>query len=398
MLLRFIICVYLCSSVASSDLLIRNATIIDVSSGAAIPHRSILIRGTRIAAIGDTVHAPKQIRIVDGNGKFVIPGLWDMRVRLTGREQLPVYVAFGVTGVRDLGSDYDRVNLWRGEMQKGKLIGPHIETCGPLLDGVASSGLAVRVVRTPAEARGIFDQLDGESVDFIGLLPRLPRDAYFALLERARKYYSVVAGDVPASVSVLEAVEARQKSIDHMPGLPLACSTEERRFREPYIQAMERGDPEALDDVVTAALETFSVEKANALFQRMVLFETRSVPVLLNLRQREKFAGLVLNMQRAGVTILAGSDSSKPGPALQDELALLVEGGLTTAQALRSATLEPAKYLDAAASLGTVEQGKTADLVILDADPLLDIRNTRKISGVVLAGKYLSGNFLHPRR
>jgi imidazolonepropionase-like amidohydrolase len=83
---------------------------------------------------------------------------------------------------------------------------------------------------------------------------------------------------------------------------------------------------------------------------------------------------------------------------LQDELALLVEGGLTTAQALRSATLEPAKYLDAAASLGTVEQGKTADLVILDADPLLDIRNTRKISGVVLAGKYLSGNFLHPRR
>ena len=118
MLLRFIICVYLCSSVASSDLLIRNATIIDVSSGAAIPHRSILIRGTRIAAIGDTVHAPKQIRIVDGNGKFVIPGLWDMRVHLTGREQLPVYVAFGVTGVRDLGSDYDRVNLWRVKCKK----------------------------------------------------------------------------------------------------------------------------------------------------------------------------------------------------------------------------------------------------------------------------------------
>src|ERR1035438_10427915 len=210
---RFLICVYLCASVANSDLLIRNATIIDVATGRATPPRSILIHNAQIAAIGPGIHAPHATRIIDASGKFVIPGLWDMHVHLTARNQLPAYPLHGITGVRDMGSDYDRVNLWRGEMQKGSLIGPHIETCGPPLNGVPSGDpkLPVRIVRTPEEARTVFNQLDDERVDFIGILPQLPRDAYFALLERARKYYSAVAGDGPAGVSALEAREEGQK-------------------------------------------------------------------------------------------------------------------------------------------------------------------------------------------
>jgi hypothetical protein len=387
---RFLICVYLCASVANSDLLIRNATIIDVATGRATPQRSILIHNSQIAAIGPSIHAPKATRIIDASGKFVIPGLWDMHVHLTARNQLPAYPLHGVTGVRDMGSDYDRVNLWRGEIEKGSLVGPHIETCGPPLDGVPSGNpkLAVRVVHTPEEARTVFNQLDDESVDFIGILPQLPRDAYFALIERARKYYSAVAGDVPAGVSALEAVEARQKSIDHMSGILLACSSEEKRLRKAYVEAIEQHDSDALEDFQTAALETFNAQKAETLFQRMALFETRSVPTLAG--SHEKLATLVLEMQRAGVAILAGSDGGKPGESLHQELELLVAAGLTPAQALRSATLEPAKYLNAAGSIGTVEEGKAADLVILDADPLADIRNTRKIAGVVLAGKYLN--------
>ena len=390
MLSRFLICVYLCSSVANSDLLIRNATIIDVSAGTATPQRFILIHNSQIAAIGPSVHAPKATRIIDASGKFVIPGLWDMHVHLTARNQLPAYPLHGVTGVRDMGSDYDRVNLWRGEIEKGSLIGPHIETCGPPLDGVPSGDLKlpVRVVRTPEEARTVFNQLDDESVDFIGILPQLPRDAYFALLERARKYYSAVAGDVPAGVSALEAVEARQKSIDHMSGILLACSSEEKRLRKAYVEAIEQHDSDALEDFQTAALETFNAQKAETLFQRMALFETRSVPTLAG--SHEKLATLVLEMQRAGVAILAGSDGGKPGESLHQELEALVAAGLTPAQALRSATLEPAKYLNAAGSIGTVEEGKAADLVILDADPLANIRNTRRIAGVVLAGKYFN--------
>jgi imidazolonepropionase-like amidohydrolase len=380
-----LICVYSRSFAANQDFLIRNATIIDVVTGTATPSRSILIHNAQIASIGAAIHVPQSTRIIDGTGKFVIPGLWDMHVHLAARDQLPAYVRYGVTGVRDMGSDYDRVNIWRGEIQKGSLIGPHIETCGPALDGVASSDpkLRVRIVRTPGEARTVFNQLDDESVDFIGILPQLPRDAYFALIERARKYYSAVAGDVPASVSALEAVEARQKSIDHMSGILLACSSEEKRLRQAYVQALESGGRKALDDVQTAALETYDQQKAATLFGRMALFETRSVPTLAEPHEK------LLDMLRAGVIILAGTDGGKPGESLHDELELLVARGFTPAQALRSATLEPARYLNAAA-LGTVEEGKAADLVILDADPLPDIRNTRKISGVILGGKYLS--------
>lgn len=393
MLSRFLICVYLCASVAKSDLLIRDITIIDVASGMATPPRCILIHNTQIAFIGPAPRARQTTRIINGAGKFVIPGLWDMHVHLTARDQLPAYLRYGVTGVRDMGSDFDRVNLWRAEIERGSLIGPHIETCGPPLDGVPSGDpkLPARVVRTPQEARTVFNQLDDESVDFIGILPQLPRDAYFALLERARKYYSAVAGDVPATVSALEAVEARQKSIDHMLGILVACSTEEKRMRQAYVEALERGDREALDDVQTAALETYDAQKASTLFRRMALFETRLVPTLAGPHEK------LLEMQRAGVVILAGSDGGKPGESLHEELELLVAAGLTPAQALRSATLEPAKYLNAE-SLGSVEEGKAADLMILDADPLADIRNTRKIGGVILGGKYLTRAYLqrHP--
>src|SRR5580658_2179224 len=137
MLFRVVVCVCLCSCAANSDLLIRNATIINVSTGTAAPQRSILIHNAQIAAIGRNIRAATA-RIVDASGKFIVPGLWDMHVHVTTRDQLPVYALHGVTGVRDMGSDYDRVNLWRGEMQKGSLLGPHIETCGPSLDGIAS--------------------------------------------------------------------------------------------------------------------------------------------------------------------------------------------------------------------------------------------------------------------
>lgn len=394
----FLICVSLRLFAASPDLLIRNVTVIDLATGASAPKRSILIHKDRIAAVGSAVHRNRPTRIVDASGKFVIPGFWDMHVHLNSRGQLPLYVAWGVTGVRDMGSDYDRVRLWREEMQQGKLVGPHIETCGPALNGVSSGDprLAVRVVRGPGDARAVFDQLDDESVDFIGILPGLPRDAYFALIERARKYYSIVAGDVPAGVSVLEAVEARQRSIDHMSGILLSCSSEEKRFRPAYIQALEHGDPAALDELQEAALETFSPEKARALFERMALFETRIVPTLAKLCASgchkdvyERLIQLLIEMQHAGVSIMAGSGSGNPGEALHQELELLVAAGLTPAQALRCATLEPAKYLDAAESFGDVAEGRTADLVLLSADPLTDIRNTRKIAAVVLGGRYL---------
>jgi len=395
MLRNLAISVHLCLSVAYSDLLIRDVTIVDVATGTTHPRHSILIRGKLIAATGRELTAPKGVQVIDGAGKFVIPGLWDMHVHLAQRGQLPLYLAHGVTGVRDMGSDLDRTKDWRHAIDQGDLLGPHIETCGPPFDGFPSddSKHPVTMVRSPSEARTVYDSLDNRNVDFIGVLPRLPRDAYFALIERARKYYSPVAGAVPATVSALEAVDNRQRSIDQMSGILLACSTEERKLRGPRALALDRRDWDEFQDLEAKALETFDKEKAEALFHRMALFETRSVPVLVKLRSSpcttdhyRKLAQLVGEMERAGVRIMAGTDDAQ----IQDELELLVDAGLTPAEVLRSATIEPAKYLDAAESLGAVESGKIADLVLLDANPLSDIRNTRKIAAVIFGGKYLS--------
>jgi hypothetical protein len=395
MLKNLVIGAILCLPVAYSDLLIRDVTIVDVSTGTVHPRHSILIHGERIATTGREIPAPKGVQVVEGVGKFVIPGLWDMHVHLTDREQLARYLAHGVTGVRDMGSDLDRAKQWRRAIDQGEALGPHIETCGPPFDGFPSDDakLPVTMVRSPGEARTVYDRLDDRSVDFIGVLPRLPRDAYFALIERARKYYSPVAGAVPSTVSVLEAVDNRQRSIDQMSGILVACSSEERKLRGPRALALDRRDWAEFKDLEAKAVETFDNEKADALFRRMAMFETRAVPVLVKLRASRctkdryaKLAELVLAMDRAGVGIMAGAGDTQ----IQDELELLVTAGLTPAEALRSATLEPAKYLDAAALLGSVESGKIADLLLLDANPLADIRNTRKIAAVVFGGKYLS--------
>jgi len=392
---NLVIGVNLCLSAAYSDLLIRDVTIVDVSSGTVHPRHSILIHGERIATAGRDIPAPKGVRVVEGAGKFVIPGLWDMHVHLADRDQLALYLMRGVTGVRDMGSDLDRAKDWRRAIDKGELLGPHIETCGPPFDGFPSDDakLPVTMVRSPAEARTVYDRLDDRSVDFIGVLPRLPRDAYFALIERARKYYSPVAGAVPSTVSVLEAVDNRQRSIDQMSGILVACSSEERKLRGPRALALDRRDWVEFRELEAKAVETFDDEKADALFHRMAMFETRAVPVLVKLRASQctrdhyaKLAELVLAMDRAGVGIMAGAGDAQ----IQDEMELLVAAGLTPAEVLRSATLEPAKYLDAAASLGTVESGKIADLVLLDRNPLADIKNTREIAAVVFGGKYLS--------
>ena len=395
MIKNLIIGVHLCLSIGYADLLIRDVTVVEISTGTLHPRHSILIRGERIAATGREIPAPKGVRVVEGAGRFVIPGLWDMHVHLTGRDNLALYLAHGVTGVRDMGSDLDRTKDWRRAIDKGELAGPHIETCGPPFDGFPpdDAKLPVTMVRSPGEARTVYDRLDDRSVDFIGVLPRLPRDAYFALIERARKYYSPVAGAVPSTVSVLEAVDNRQRSIDQMSGILLACSTEERRLRGPRALALDRRDWSEFRELEVRALQTFDPDKADSLFHRMAMFETRAVPVLVKLRssqwnkdQYARLAELVVAMERTGVGIMTGAD----GAPLQDELELLVTAGLTPAEALRSATLEPAKYLNAAESLGSVESGKIADLVLLEGNPLTDIGNTRKIGGVIFGGKYLS--------
>ncbi len=429
----------------AADILIRNANIVDIKGGDILARRSILIHGDRIQTIAPAIRLPRGATIIDARGKYVIPGLWDMHVHLWYKQnQFPMFLAWGVTGVRDMGSNLDQVKRWKSEIKSGDLLGPHIETSGPPVDGVPSGDpkLPITLVRTPAEARTAYDHLEQDlNVDFIKVLSHLPREAYFALIERARKWGLPVAGHVPDSVTVDEAITARQNSMEHLMGVLLSCSSEEQKIRPLRALAAEQKDGKALASYSERILVTFDPTKASNLFERMARYSSYQVPTLVMWRrntyadaddvvrdprlrfipaeirkgwddprddkkqipgatlslvaqQYERLAWVVEQMQRQGVPIMAGTDTGDPytfpGYDLHRELQLLVKAGLTPAQALRSATLTPAEYLDADESLGSVEQGKMADLVLLDADPLKDIRNTQKISAVVLGGKYLS--------
>jgi imidazolonepropionase-like amidohydrolase len=420
-------------SFAITTTAIRDVTLIDGTGAPPQPHSTIVFRGERIIALGPLgrTRIPKAARIINGGGKFVIPGLWDMHVHLWDKENvLPLYVAFGVTGVRDMGSNYTRTTAWRKEIEDGKTIGPHIVTCGPPVDGAESRDdkLPVITVKSPEDARKAFDRLDGMDVDFVKILSTLPRQAFFALTEQCRHWRVQFAGHLPDDVRASEALEERMGSMEHLFGLFLACSTEELGIR-------------AGKTPRSRMLDTFSENRARELFRKSALFETRQTPTLtlwermacldpgrlLNnaalryvpaairktwpspddeitrtadpelAEMRKQFAlakKMVGLMKECGVQILAGTDTGDPytvpGASLDRELELLVQAGLTPAEALRSATVEATKFLGWDESIGTLKPGMVADLVLLDADPLSDIRNVSKVAGVAVRGVYVT--------
>jgi hypothetical protein len=276
--------------------------------------------------------------------------------------------------------------------------------------------------------------------DFITILSTMSRDSYEALAQRSRLRRAVFAGNVPESVSVWDAIDARQRSMEHLFGIALACSIEERELRKQRSMAILANDNEALRRIRKRTYETYSPHRAAQLFERMARFgvwqtptltlrrrlsllgldelvssagvnyvpkdvrrtwldprsdlEKASAETLDNLREDyERHAAIVGAMRQAGVELLAGTDTGDPyvvpGSALHDELELLVKAGLTPLQALQSATLNAARYLNNENSQGSIAPGKQADMILLNADPQKDIRNTRHISAVVLRGKLL---------
>ena len=223
--LKALIPVCLCAPVAHSDLLIRDITVVDVKTGSEVPHQSILIRRDRIAAVGSHVAASKDSQVVNGTGKYAIPGLWDMRVHLSSEKQLGHFLSQGITGVRDMGGDLALMKQWREQIQAGTMLGPHIETCGSPMDGFPSeeAGMPVTVVRSPSEARAAFDRLDDQHADFIGILPRLPRDAPM------RRRWALIS---PIILSIWTGRWFRPRPARGRPGasLPLRCAARASRF------------------------------------------------------------------------------------------------------------------------------------------------------------------------
>jgi len=425
-----------------SVLIIHDVTVIDVTGAPAQPHRVVIVRDGKIEEVGNSrggmggklsgVH-------VDGSGKFLIPGLWDMHVHMVfgdwfprGKDvTLPLFIANGVTGVRDMGGEVEVLQQWRKEINAGTLIGPRMVISGPMLDGPQPRFPSSLAITTPDDGRRAVDDLKQRGVDFIKLQSLIPREAVFAVAEEARKQGIPFVGHVPDSVRASEASNAGQKSFEHLIGIFEGSSPLEDAFlKGPKTEGQ--------------FLSTFDPARAAALFALLAKNHTWQCPTLVwerggnlidqtdfahdtraryvpaywkdvtwkrfteqivhefntdDLATRKRFVDKELEvvnaMHRAGIPFLAGTDTPPgvyilPGFSLHEELQRFVAAGFTTMEALQTATLSPAKFLGMEDRLGTIENGKLADLVLLDANPLDDIRNTQSIAAVIVNGRYLS--------
>jgi imidazolonepropionase-like amidohydrolase len=424
----------------AKTLAITHVTVIDATGAAPRPDMTVTVRGGRIVEIGkSSSKAPKGAQVVDGHGKFLIPGLWDMHVHtnfgdwLPGGKEiiLPLFVANGITGVRDMGGDLHLLKEWRDQIDAGTTLGPRMVISGPMIDGAPPHFPASVAVSTAAEGRKAVDDLKQGGADFIKVQSYIPRDAYFAVAEESKKLGMTFVGHVPDAIRASEASNAGQKSVEHFTGIFEGCSSIEdellkgpkgpRRVIETYSEpkcaaliallakngtwqvptlTWERGQW-LIDDLdlsqnpgakyAAASLRNHTYKK----FTESILKELDTDPVAYRRQFVAKELEMTLAMHRAGVPLMAGTDTAAgvyviPGFSLHQELELFVRAGLTPMEALQTATLNPAKFLGRAADLGTVERGKLADLVLLDASPLENISNTQKISAVVLGGRYFS--------
>lgn len=452
----------------SEKLVFIHVTVINATGSLPKSNMTVVITGNRITEIGKTskVHTPRGSQVIDASNKFLIPGLWDMHVhgacdRRWGKNIcLPLFIANGITGVRDMGGpesgDPDTVFQRRKEIKEGKLLGPRIIAAGYMLVGPAKGPKEVLTFSNDSESRQAVDFVKQAGADFVKVKELVQRDCYFSIADEAHKKGIPLAGHVPTSVEATEAADAGQRSIEHLDGIWFACSTESKELRgEAREEEMKMFQGKVSQSDVfrqfigelKKVTETYSKSKADSVFKHLAGLDVWVCPTLaaslslaypgdsslqnsarlkyipsfvkqgwdpkLNGRTRSmttndyfvlrdnlgKSMKLVKSMKSAGVKLLAGTDTSPnpyaipdlfPGFSLHDELVLYVKAGLTPMEALQTATRNPAEFLGLINELGTIEKGKFADLVLLDANPLEDITNLDKINAVVVNGRLVA--------
>ena len=413
-------------------------------SGEIHQDNSVVISGNRITFVGAAAGArvPKNARVIDGRGKFLIPGLWDMHVHAFVHEFSdfagPLLIANGVTGAREMGYYIDTTLRWKADIAAEREIGPRL-VVGVRIDGPVNRARFVAHVVTEEDGARAVDTLahrkDGSPrADFIKTYSWVPRAAYYGIAREAKKVRIPFAGHVPFSVSVAEASDAGQRSIEHEDDLSRACSSGDSLLRARAGDTTRLANPlQEIREQATILRRTYDAAKCRAVIATLARNHTWVTPTLVVYQAYARafdsasthpewakyVPGIVQggwlrrargltpadtmvvrsyfsfdrtnDLSKAGVKLLAGTDMPQafvfPGFSLHEELTLLVRSGLTPLQALRTATYNPAEFLGALDSLGTVEQGKVADLDLLDGNPLTDIRNTRRLSAVIANGR-----------
>ena len=425
-------------------LLIKNVSVIDVRDGQIDKASFVVIKGNKIVTVSKKAVAPKGATIIDANGKYLIPGLWDMHAHsFTDRKfqwLFSLLIANGITGVRDLATSisFDSIHIIKKQIAEGILPGPRFgAVTQKIFNGIDLPGTPIMSVTTPDQAREQVRNYKKQGMDFIKVYNQLSPEVFFAIIEEAKLQKIPVAGHVPYAMTAVQVSDLGQISIEHNLDLLVSCSADEAGLRRELDALPKNLAPGAgpRQDVDVKAMQTFDEQKAITLFKRLINNGTWLCPTLVvpnrsvktvdelamddrlkyipaqfrdqwynGMRQRninpvsengklllKKRIEIVGLMYRAGVNILAGSDFMNPyvypGFSLHDELELFVQSGLSPLEALQTTTINPAKFFNKEKMFGTVEKDKYADLVLLDENPLENINNVRKIYAVIVNGK-----------
>ena len=418
------------SRAITQDVAITRVTVIPATGAAPIPNATVLIRGRTIDAIGPSasVAVPRGARIIDGQGKYLIPGLIEMHAHTskTRASALGLYIANGVTTVRDAGSEHAEVLKWRREIRAGTRVGPRLLIAGPYLESqrnierMRADPPAARVepferarigIGTPARAKHVVDSLAKLELDFFKIRTVQDTATYRAIVAAARENGKYVTGHVNAN-SPEAVVAAGQRGVEH--GWPVAMDAvpRERRMEiwrslatagvgvTPTLMVYTAG-VFATDSAIRVALNDSSgrIEPRRKYVSRFLVQDWNEQYLERSPRTQAAltalFASVLRNyreMREAGVQLMTGSDVAVlgifPGSALHGELENFVTLlGMPPGEAIERATRIPAEFMGIADSIGTIQKGKVADLVLLNANPLSDIRHTTQVAVVISGGK-----------
>ena len=429
---------------------LTHVNIIDVKGSPVQSNMTVTVKGNRIIAIENTSTAniPQNAFIIDAKDKYLIPGLWDMHVHVFNNvsktppdtNDFSMYIANGVTGIREMWTKSESmpdVNRWRKQVYEVPGTVPRIGAVGTMVDGFPSQIPNSDTATIGTGAKKVVQQIKAAGIDFVKVYNRLSRKAYFAIADECKKQNISFAGHVPNGILLKEAADAGQRSIEHLTGSRNVfeddCDNSIADLKKilpdsiaansPIVPLMEQ-ELTLCDEVKAMALFRLMAEKKVWHCPTMVLykrFATDSLIVVNDTRlkyispsEKElwkketgsrlqkkpsgRYVGRALAqvrlMKKAGIKFLAGTDFDNhylyPGFSLHDELQLFVDAGFSPLESLQTATINPANFLGTIDSLGTIETGKIADMVLLDANPLNDIRNTQRIIAVFVNGKFLS--------
>jgi imidazolonepropionase-like amidohydrolase len=400
----------------SGTFAIVGATLIDGTGAPPVPDAVVIVRDGRIAAVGprDRVSVPRGVATIDAHGKTLLAGLWEMHTHFSGVEFGPALLAAGITTARDCGGEFDYLVAQRDAIEREHAIGPRLLLAG-LVDAGAEKAFGHVIAETPDQGRAVVRRYHQAGFQQIKLYTFLAPDVIRAISDEAHRLGMTVTGHVPRALTPMEGVEAGMDQINHLnyaitamresttatattpptppPPIDLTSDSAQRaiRFFKEHHTVIDptTGWGEMASHAKEVEVASFEPGITHAPFR--VAEKYRALGGTITAEQmRARLAqnlAVIGALHKAGIPIVPGSDTSLVGYGLHRELELYVEAGMTPLEAIQSATIVSATAMKLDREVGTVEAGKRADLILVEGDPLADIRALRRVSRVIANGR-----------